>query len=138
MEYASADLLVFPSETETFGNAVLEAMASGLPVVTSDRMAPRELIEYGVTGFAATVGVDFRYRVEELIRDSEKRRRMGAAARRFACTRSWQEVFDGLLEDYHAVIREAGWPHQVPSAPRPARALVRNPASTGVVFKSPA
>ncbi len=104
VEYASADLFVFPSETETFGNVALEAMASGLPVVTSDRMAPRELITEGVNGFVGTVGVDFHLKVERLIRDAGLRRRMGAAARRFALTRRWEGVFDGLLGDYHRVV----------------------------------
>ena len=48
--YASADLLVFPSTTDTFGNAVLEAQASGLPVVVADRGGPRELMLDGITG----------------------------------------------------------------------------------------
>jgi glycosyltransferase involved in cell wall biosynthesis len=101
--YASADLFVFPSETETFGNVALEAMASGLPVVTSDRMAPRELITDGVNGFVGRVGDDFRHHVERLVREPELRRVMGANARAFACTRRWEGVFDGLVEDYRSL-----------------------------------
>jgi glycosyltransferase involved in cell wall biosynthesis len=116
--YASADLFVFPSETETFGNVVLEAMASGLPVVTSDRMAPQELIEDGVTGYVGRVGVDFHHRVDELIRSASTRRRMGEAARRFAATRSWSAVFEDLLDDYRAVARAAG--QATPTGPQAA------------------
>jgi glycosyltransferase involved in cell wall biosynthesis len=100
VEYASADLFVFPSETETFGNVALEAMASGLPVVTSDRMAAQELITEGVNGFVGTVGVDFHLKVDRLIRDAGLRRRLGASAREFALTRRWETVFEGLIDDY--------------------------------------
>jgi glycosyltransferase involved in cell wall biosynthesis len=116
--YASADLFVFPSETETFGNVVLEAMASGLPVVTSDRVAPQELVEDGVSGYAAPIGAGFRRRVEELLRNGEARRRMGEAARRFAATRSWTAVFEALLADYRTVLdRSETCPESTPPFP---------------------
>lgn len=49
--YASADVFIFPSTTDTFGNVVLEAQASGLPVIVSDQGGPRELLKDGQTGF---------------------------------------------------------------------------------------
>jgi glycosyltransferase involved in cell wall biosynthesis len=49
--YASADVFVFPSTTDTFGNVVLEAQASGLPVIVTDEGGPRELMQSGKTGF---------------------------------------------------------------------------------------
>ncbi len=49
--YASADVFVFPSTTDTWGNVVLEAQASGLPVIVTDQGGPRELMENGKTGF---------------------------------------------------------------------------------------
>jgi glycosyltransferase involved in cell wall biosynthesis len=101
--YASADLFVFPSETETFGNVALEAMASGLPVVTSDVMAPQELITDGVNGFVGRVGADFQCKVDRLIRDTALRRTMGANARAFALTRRWETVFEELLRNYREV-----------------------------------
>ncbi|MBV9656827.1 MAG: glycosyltransferase, partial [Verrucomicrobia bacterium] len=55
--YASADVFVFPSVSDTFGNVVIEAQASGLPVVVSDQKGPQELVEEGVTGFV-TRGLD--------------------------------------------------------------------------------
>src|SRR6185295_10142653 len=49
--YASSDLFVFPSTTDTFGNVILEALASGVPCVVSDQGGPKDLIEHGRTGF---------------------------------------------------------------------------------------
>lgn len=54
--YASADVFVFPSTTDTFGNVVLEAQASGLPVIVSDEGGPKELIQEGKTGFMVKAG----------------------------------------------------------------------------------
>ena len=49
--YASADLFVFPSTTDTFGNVILEAQACGLPVIVSDVGGPRDLVHHGKEGF---------------------------------------------------------------------------------------
>jgi len=54
--YASADLFVFPSATDTFGNVVLEAQSSGLPVIVSDAGGPRELMVAGETGLVFSAG----------------------------------------------------------------------------------
>jgi glycosyltransferase involved in cell wall biosynthesis len=54
--YASADLFVFPSATDTFGNVVLEAQASGLPVIVSDQGGPKELMTDGETGVVVRAG----------------------------------------------------------------------------------
>ncbi|UCF06052.1 MAG: glycosyltransferase family 1 protein [bacterium] len=102
-EYASADLFVFPSKTDTFGNVVLEAMASGLPVIVTDRMAPRELIEDGVNGFIVKDRSEMKERIGLLMRDGGLRKRMGKASRRLAEQRTWDSVFDKLFEDYFSV-----------------------------------
>src|SRR5206468_5243729 len=49
--YASADIFVFPSTTDTFGNVILEAQACGLPVIVSDSGGPKELVEDRTNGF---------------------------------------------------------------------------------------
>ncbi len=54
--YASADIFLFPSVTETFGNVVLEALAAGLPPVAFDYAGPRQLIRHGVNGWVAPLG----------------------------------------------------------------------------------
>ena len=104
--YASADLFAFPSETDTFGNVVLEAMSSGLPVVVTDKMGPRELVEHGSNGFVASNGQEFESYLNLLIRDRELRRTMGARSRKMALDRTWDAVFGSLFDSYREVIRE--------------------------------
>ena len=81
--YASADLFVFPSSTDTCGLVVLEAQAAGLPAIVSDRGGPGELVLPGVTGLvvpgddrAALVAA-----IRALVGDEPRRRAMGHAAR---------------------------------------------------------
>jgi len=102
-EYASADIFVFPSKTDTFGNVVLEAMASGLPVVVTDRMAPKELVENGVNGFVAAGRDDMKQRIKALVADAGLRKRMGEASRELAERRTWDSVLEQLFEDYYYV-----------------------------------
>jgi len=102
--YADADFFVFPSRTDTLGNVVLEAMASGLPVVVSDSMGPKELVDDGATGFVARSDEEFARAVATLASDGERRSSMGRAARRFAQTRSWAAIFDGLMGHYQRLV----------------------------------
>ena len=102
--YASADVFAFPSRTDTLGNVVLEAMASGLPVVVTDAMGPKELVKHGVTGFVARSDEEFDKYLTRLIRDRELRRRMGTAARKTAENRTWEQVFGKLVGFYEAVL----------------------------------
>ena len=84
--YASADLLVFPSTTDTFGNVVLEAQASGLPVIVSDQGGPHELILPDKTGLVVP-GNDKAALVAAMARLVESRRArasMAQEARAFA------------------------------------------------------
>ena len=92
--YASADIFVFPSISDTFGNVVIEAQASGLPVVVSDQKGPQELIDHGVTGLI-TKGLDvdsLAAAIERLGRDARFRQAIGEAARKAVETRSWAEA----------------------------------------------
>lgn len=93
--YASADIFCFPSTTDTFGNVVIEALASGLPCVVSDQGGPRELIQSGVTGFITkSLDVeDFTAAVQRLAGDRALRETMRANARKAVQDRDWSEAF---------------------------------------------
>ncbi|MDE2929049.1 MAG: glycosyltransferase family 1 protein [Acidobacteriota bacterium] len=108
--YASSDLFAFPSETDTFGNVVLEAMSSGLPVVVTDKMGPRELVDHGSNGFIASNDREFERYLDRLIKDKELRRSMGARSRTMALERTWDAVFGSLFDSYRKVIRECREP----------------------------
>lgn len=103
---ASADLFVFPSDTDTAGNVVLEAQACGLPVLVSRQGGPREQIVHGQTGFACRPGdpLDFTARAMELLTSKQVRADMGAAARAHALTRSWQSALAPLFAAYRVTL----------------------------------
>ena len=103
--YASADLFAFPSETDTFGNVVLEAMSSGLPVVVTDKMGPKELVEHGSNGFVASNDQEFELYLNRLIQDEALRRDMGARSREMALERTWDAVFGSLFDCYREVVQ---------------------------------
>ena len=107
--YASSDIFVFPSDTETFGSVTLEAMASGLPTLCADATGSRSLVEPGVTGFLEPADDDeaFARRALALIQDPALRRRMGDAARERSRLFSWNAAMGGLLQRYGAVVGEA-------------------------------
>jgi glycosyltransferase involved in cell wall biosynthesis len=112
--YASADIFAFPSTTETFGQVVLEAMASHLPVVAFDAEGVRDQIRHGETGFLAPIGdaKAFTEALGILVNAPELRQCLGAEARRLATQRSWESAMEGLLDTYrdmlyHGVAQQA-------------------------------
>jgi len=105
--YAAADLFAFASRTETFGNVVLEALASGLPVVALRAGGPAETVHDGETGFLVEADDPPTRFAEALIRlvdDPPLRSRMAEAARAFALTRSWEAVMGLLREHYLRIV----------------------------------
>jgi phosphatidylinositol alpha 1,6-mannosyltransferase len=107
--YASSDIFFFPSESETFGNVTLEAMASGLSAVNAIASGSNSLVEEGVTGHlvSAKDEAGFAARLEALAKDEALRQRMGVAARGRALGYSWESILSGLLASYRQVLREA-------------------------------
>ncbi|HEX6924060.1 MAG TPA: glycosyltransferase family 1 protein [Longimicrobiaceae bacterium] len=112
--YASADVFVFPSTTETLGNVVLEALASGVPAVVVDRGGPQDLVRDGENGYVAPANdiVGISDRLERLLRDRTLRRSMGEAARRSASGRDWHTINRDLVSSYERLLRERAIAHR--------------------------
>lgn len=106
--YASADVFVFPSTTDTAGNVVLEAQSSGLPVVVSDVGGPKEQMRAGETGLVCgNAPGEWTSAIARLLDDSGGRRAMGRAARAFAMTRTWEATLTPLFDTYRAMAATA-------------------------------
>ncbi len=82
--YANSDVFLFPSETETYGQVVLEAMASGLPVIVSSKGAAHEHVQEGINGFIATKPEDFAEKLSLLLSNENLRRSMAQEALHYA------------------------------------------------------
>jgi glycosyltransferase involved in cell wall biosynthesis len=116
---ASADIFLFPSETDTAGNVVLEAQACGLPVLVTNTGGPKENLRPGASGFICRPNdvLDFFTRISELVGDSERRRAMSQAARTYATGRSWAGSLEPLFSRYRAAVE----PKFAPYANKDAR-----------------
>ena len=100
--YASADLFVFPSATDTFGNVVLEAQSSGLPVIVSDAGGPRELMVDGHTGLVFRAGKreEFVQAVGNLAGNRQRLADMGRNARDFILDKA-----PDVADNYSTILR---------------------------------
>jgi phosphatidylinositol alpha 1,6-mannosyltransferase len=107
--YASFDIFAHTGPYETFGQAVQEAMASGLPVVAPHAGGPVDLVQHGRTGYLVPPfeSAGFTSAVAELAADPAKRAAFGAAGRRAIEGRSWSAVGDELIGHYADVCAAA-------------------------------
>jgi glycosyltransferase involved in cell wall biosynthesis len=106
--YASSDMFVFPSTTETFGNVTLEAMAAGLPPVCANKGGASGIIKEGVTGLLAEPrnAHDLAEKIGMLLDSSEQRENMARTAYTYAQNQTWEKIFSREMEEYQDVIRK--------------------------------
>ncbi|MCX7709164.1 MAG: glycosyltransferase family 1 protein [Clostridia bacterium] len=106
--YASCDAFVFPSTTETFGNVVLEAMASGLPVITVDSGGVKDSVRNGFNGFLCKPrdAESFSEAIVKFLDNQSLIAGMSQNARQYTLAKSWNRIFDQLLLDYKSVLDE--------------------------------
>ncbi len=101
--YANMDLFVFPSHTDTFGNVVLEALASGVPAIVTPDGGPPTIVRDGLTG-RVVPDAEFTAAIAAIIADPAKHARMREAARSYALTMSWDSVFEGVYAAYETIL----------------------------------
>ena len=101
--YAGMDVFVFPSHTDTFGNVVLEALASGVPAVVTPDGGPCSLVRHGETGFVAA-DAEFAAAIARVLGDPALHTAMRDNARAFALGASWDAVFNGVYAAYEPVL----------------------------------
>ncbi len=102
--YTGMDAFVFPSRTDTFGLVILEAMASGVPVLVTRETGARVGIRDGVEGFLSD---DFAAGILKLMDSEPLKLGMGVAAREFACSKDWDRVFQGVYTTYGEALQTA-------------------------------
>jgi glycosyltransferase involved in cell wall biosynthesis len=104
--YASADIFTFTSALESFGLVLVEAMAAGLPVVTTLVGGAKDVVKNGINGYTYPVG-DLEAMVagvSEIVATPERRQEMGKAARAFAESQTWEAIMDEVIVCYKQMI----------------------------------
>ncbi len=128
--FANMDLFLFPSETDTFGLAVLEALASGVPAIVSSIGGPRGTVQHGKTGYVANNLEQFAGFADRLLTQRELLLAMRLAARLYALSTSWDVVFENMYKAYERFFyasngNRLGIPESQESEMRPATRVVR-------------
>ena len=102
--YADMDVFAFPSQTDTFGNVILEALASGVPPVVTSGGGPKFLVDSGVNGFVSQNEAEFTDAIELLIKNGRLLASMRIAAREYACSIAWDTVFEKVYDAYESAL----------------------------------
>jgi glycosyltransferase involved in cell wall biosynthesis len=104
--YAGMDLFVFPSHTDTFGNVVLEALASGVPAIVTPEGGPRTIVRDGETG-RVVPDEEFAPAIAAILADPDQHAQMRKAARAYAETAGWDSIFEGVYAGYASILPQA-------------------------------
>lgn len=109
--YASSDIFICPSSTETFGNVVLEAMTSGLPVIGADAGGVGEIINHRITGlkFQPRNSSELLQCMTELMADTTLADSISANGRQYGLNKTWDKIFHNLMEIYQEVLEKRGF-----------------------------
>jgi len=108
--YASCDIFTFPSKSETFGQVVLEAQASGLPVIAFQAEGVCDIIQDGRTGWLAAIGSEdsevsnFERAIVTYLGNPERRENARIEATRWAMTWTWSEATEKAVDAYREAI----------------------------------
>ena len=105
--YASADVFLFPSVSESYGNVVLEAMASGLPCVIAAGGGSQDFIEQGVNGFKCSPydEQDYLEKIERVLQDTALWQQFSERGRRYSAGHDWSHLADVYFEDLQNLVR---------------------------------
>ena len=114
--YASMDLLIFPSHTDTFGNVVLEALASGVPAIVTHDGGPKTIVREGQTGFLRQDD-EFAETAAAVMKDPVRHANMRLQARQYAEGASWDSIFETVCAAYTPLL------HPATASETPGRAL---------------
>ncbi|MET3196564.1 glycosyltransferase family 1 protein [Bacillus sp. OAE603] len=104
--YSVSDVMVFPSDTETFGNVVLEAMASGTPVIGANAGGVKNIIRDYSTGILCEPKntLSFCRAIEDCLQQTNMLDRMSKKARDYALTQDWNSILNALVMEYEEIV----------------------------------
>jgi glycosyltransferase involved in cell wall biosynthesis len=123
--YASGDIFLHSSITETFGLVVLEAMASGLPVIARDEGGPSEIVEHDRSGYLVPPSdvSTFVSRIEELSSNTSLRFAMGKTAREISLQATWEKINNRVAHQLADALTHQVPPTSLTASPAPARPI---------------
>ncbi len=104
--YASSDIFLFPSDTETFGNVTLEAMTCGLPCVVADAVGSKSLVDHNANGYLIPVSETKRFTeaVSKLAEDKDLRTQMSRISLLKSKQYTWDQINNNLLSYYRMIL----------------------------------